>query len=205
MGYIQVYVGWSYDTKKKKPASPPPSISKNSWTSPWTVSCKTSGVTPLSPKLEEVCIWIKIQLGMAAVVPVVSKPSNEQSVLHDSQVPKMIGLHGRCIKLHHIELDLNIYNRYKYIYIYKYKDKSISIYQFGSIRNLYPVRSTYIRNMCVCWKNIFTCQWWNPLITCILQIMGLFRAHVRTGLRSFAANMVVVYIYTPVDHHVTEP
>ena len=54
---------------------------------------------------------------MAAVVPVVSKPSNEQSVLHDSQVPKMIGLHGRCIKLHHIELDLNIYNRYKYIYI----------------------------------------------------------------------------------------
>ena len=117
MGYIQVYVGWSYDTKKKKPASPPPSISKNSWTSPWTVSCKTSGVTPLSLKLEEVCIWIKIQLGMAAVVPVVSKPSNEQSVLHDSQVPKMIGLHGRCIKLHHIELDLNIYNRYKYIYI----------------------------------------------------------------------------------------
>ena len=73
-----------------------------------------------------------------------STPSNEQSVLHDSQVPKMIGLHGRCIKLHHIELDLNIYNRYKK------NDKSISIYQFGSIRNLYPVRSTYIRNMCVC-------------------------------------------------------
>ena len=87
---------------------------------------------------------------MAAVVPVVSKPSNEQSVLHDSQVPKMIGLHGRCIKLHHIELDLNIYNRYKYIYIYKNTKANPS--QFTSLVRfvIYTQSDQHISETCVC-------------------------------------------------------